>query len=153
VTEHGFTIRREFDAPRKRIWQEWTEPERFADWFGGPEAEIPLETVTMDVRPGGRWGATMFFGPERRRIEWKGEYLEVIPPDRLVLTFSNRADEVYERVTVILNDLGAGRTEMLFEQRGHLRPDEYDATKDGWEVFFDRMAARLNNPAADTKNL
>jgi hypothetical protein len=42
---------------------------------------------------------------------------------------------------------------MLFEQRGHLRPEEYDATKDGWEVFFDRMAARLNNPSADTKSL
>lgn len=88
-----------------------------------------------------------------RTPQWKGEYLEVVAPDRLVLTFSNRADEVYERVTVILNDLGAGRTEMLFEQRGHLRPDEYDATKAGWDVFFDRMAARLNNPAADTKNL
>jgi uncharacterized protein YndB with AHSA1/START domain len=34
----GITITRVFDAPRERVWQEWTEPERFADWFGGPEA-------------------------------------------------------------------------------------------------------------------
>lgn len=142
MTDYGFTIRRVFDAPRERIWQEWTEPERFADWFGGPEAEVPLATVDMDVQPGGRWRATMFFGPERREISWKGEYLEVIPPERLVLTFSDRPDEVYERVTVVLNDLGA-RTEMLFEQRGHLQPDDYDRTQEGWEVFFDTMAARL----------
>jgi uncharacterized protein YndB with AHSA1/START domain len=36
------------------VWDEWTEPERFADWFGGPQSEVPLSTVSMDVRPGGR---------------------------------------------------------------------------------------------------
>jgi uncharacterized protein YndB with AHSA1/START domain len=153
VTEYGFTIRRVFDAPRERVWQEWTEPDRFADWFGGPEAEIPLETIAMDVRPGGRWRATMFFGANRRVIQWKGEYLEVSAPHRLVLTFSDRSDEVYEQVTVVLNDLGDGRTDMLFEQRGHLRPEEYDATKNGWLVFFDQLETRLEQPAFDTKNL
>jgi uncharacterized protein YndB with AHSA1/START domain len=146
VAEHGITMRRVFDAPRERVWQEWTEPERFADWFGGAEAEIPLETVTMDVRPGGSWRATMFFGPDRHVIRWKGEYLEVVAPERLVLTFSDRADGVHELVTVVLNDLGSGRTELLFEQRGHMRPEEYDHARDGWAGFFDRMEARLRPP-------
>lgn len=141
MTEYGITIRRVFDAPRERVWREWTEPERFADWFGGPEAAIPLETVSMDVRPGGSWRATMFAA--RGVIEWKGDYLEVAAPERLVLTFSDGPDELYELVTVILNDLGAGRTEMLFEQRGHMRPEEYDHAKEGWAMFFDRMTARL----------
>jgi uncharacterized protein YndB with AHSA1/START domain len=153
VTEHGFTIRRVFDAARERVWQEWTEPERFADWFGGHEAEIPLETVTMDVRPGGAWRATMFFGPDRRVIRWKGEYIEVVAPQRLVLMFSDRTDEIYELVTVVLNDLGSGRTEMLFEQRGHRRPEEYDRTKDGWAGFFDRMEVRLRASVPDTKSV
>ncbi len=143
MAENGITISRVFDSPRERVWQEWTEAERFADWFGGPDAEVPLETVTMDVRPGGTWRATMFAGPDRRIIEWKGEYLEVVAPERLVLTFSDTPDELYERVTVVLNDLGSGRTEMLFEQRGHMRPEEYDRANDGWAVFFDRMEARL----------
>jgi uncharacterized protein YndB with AHSA1/START domain len=150
VTEYGFTIRRVFDAPREHVWREWTEPERFADWFGGPEAQMPLETVTMDVRTGGTWRATMFYGRERRLIQWKGEYLEVAPPERLVLTFSNRPDEVYERVTIVLNDLGDGRTEMLFEQRGHLPPEEYESTKTGWTVFFDQMETRLATQASAT---
>jgi uncharacterized protein YndB with AHSA1/START domain len=135
-------MRRVFDAPRERVWQEWTEPERFADWFGGPEAEIPLETVSMDVRPGGGWRATML-AAERGTIEWTGEYLEVVAPERLVLTFSDGPDETYEVVTVVLNDLGSGRTEMLFEQRGHMRPEAYDHAKGGWTVFFDRLEARL----------
>ena len=146
MTEYGITIRRVFDAPRERVWREWTEPERFADWFGGPEAAIPLETVSMDVRPGGAWRATMFAA--RGVIHWKGEYLEVAAPKRLVLTFSDGPAERYEVVTVILNDLGAGRTEMLFEQSGYLRPEEYDHAKDGWTVFFDRIEARLRRSSS-----
>ncbi len=33
ATEKGITITRVFDAPRERVWKEWTEPEGFADWF------------------------------------------------------------------------------------------------------------------------
>ena len=153
MAEYGITIKRVFDAPRERVWQEWTEPERFAAWFGGPEAEIPLETVTMDVRAGGAWRATMFFGPDRRVIRWQGEYLEVVAPERLVLTFSNRPGEDYELVTVVLDDLGSGRTEMLFEQRGQMRPDEYERTKRGWTAFFDRMEARLRAHVSDNKSV
>jgi uncharacterized protein YndB with AHSA1/START domain len=79
-----------------------------------------------------------------REINWKGEYLHVEEPERLVFTVSDRPDdERYELVTVVLVDLGDGRTEMHFEQRGHLRPEQYRATRKGWSGFFDRIAERL----------
>jgi uncharacterized protein YndB with AHSA1/START domain len=143
VTEYGFAVTRVFDAPRERVWKEWTEPERFADWFGGPESDVPLSTVSMDVSPGGALRLTMFFGPDRREISWKGEYREVAEPERLVFTISDRSDERYELVTVVLIDLGDGRTEMHFQQRGHMRPEQYERTKQGWGSFFDHMAERL----------
>ena len=74
----GMEITRVFDAPRERVWREWTEPEAFADWFGGDHAEVPVSTVSMDVREGGAWRATMFAGPTRREISWIGEYHEVV---------------------------------------------------------------------------
>jgi uncharacterized protein YndB with AHSA1/START domain len=141
---YGITMRRVFDAPRERVWREWTEPEPFADWFGGPESEVPLSTVSMDVRPGGRWRATMYAGPERHEIRWKGEYREVAPPERLVFTVSDQPDdERYELVTVVLQDRGDGTTEMHFEQRGLMQPDEYERAERGWSTFFDRIAERL----------
>ena len=141
---HGITITRVFDAPRERVWREWTEPEGFADWFGGPQSEVPVASVSMDVRPGGALRGTRFAGPERREIQWKGEYQEVTEPERLVFTLTDEpGGELYELVTVILNDLGDGRTEMHFQQHGYLEPDEYDRTKDGWSTFFDRIASRL----------
>jgi uncharacterized protein YndB with AHSA1/START domain len=139
----GITMNRFFDAPRERVWREWVEPARFADWFGGTEAEIPPSTVSMDVRPGGAWRATMYAGPERREIHWKGEYREVVEPERLVFTVSDQPGDAYELVIVVLRDLGRGRTEMLFEQRGGMSAAEYERAGQGWSRFFDRIAERL----------
>jgi uncharacterized protein YndB with AHSA1/START domain len=144
MAEYGITIKRVFEAPRERVWREWTEPARFADWFGGPESEVPLSSVSMDVSPGGAWRATMFFGPDRREIQWKGEFREVAEPERLIFTVTDRPDDdAYELVTVVLNDLGDGRTEMLFRQDGHMTPEQYERAGQGWSGFFDRIAERL----------
>src|SRR4029078_11686801 len=92
----------------------------------------------------GTWRATMFCGTGRREIRWTGEYHEVAAPERLVFTISDRPGEPrYELVTVVLTDVGDGRTEMHFEQRGHMRPDEYDRAKQGWGTFFARIDERL----------
>jgi uncharacterized protein YndB with AHSA1/START domain len=147
VTE-GITIRRVFDAPREQVWKEWTEPERFADWFGGAEADVPTSTVSMDVREGGAWRATMFAGPNRREIQWKGEYREVLEPERLALTLTDEPDDPDpDLVTVTLTDLGDGRTEMLFTQTGRMTAAQYERAAQGWGGFFDRIAARLGTEA------
>jgi uncharacterized protein YndB with AHSA1/START domain len=144
MAENGFQVTRVFEAPRERVWREWTEPEAFADWFGGTEAEVPVESVSMDVRPGGAWRATMYAGPQRREILWSGEFREVDEPARLSFTICDRPQQDrYELVTVELVDLGDGRTEMRFEQRGHMQPEQYERTKHGWGKFFDRIAERL----------
>ena len=144
MTEPGIRVTRVFEAPRERVWSEWTRPDAFADWFGGQESEVPLDSVSMDVRPGGTWRATMFSGPGRREIRWSGEYREVAEPERLVFTLCDRPEEdAYELVTVVLSDLGDGRTEMRFSQRGGPPPDQWRRAKEGWSSFFDRIQARL----------
>jgi uncharacterized protein YndB with AHSA1/START domain len=145
MDEPGLEINRVFDAPREEVWREWTEPDRFADWYGGPEADNPLESVSMDVRPGGDWHLTMYFGPERREIRWHGTYREVVEPERLVFTITDRPeDDPDELVTVALTDLGDGRTEMLMTQTGGgLSPEGYERAKQGWGKFFDALQHRL----------
>jgi uncharacterized protein YndB with AHSA1/START domain len=144
AAEAGIILTRVFDAPRERVWKEWTEPERFADWFGGPESEVPISTVSMDVTEGGAWQATMFAGPNRREIQWKGTFREVIEPERLVFTISDQpGDQEWELVIVVLTDLGDGRTEMLFQQHGRMSAKQYRRAKEGWGTFFDRMAEHL----------
>jgi uncharacterized protein YndB with AHSA1/START domain len=139
----GVTLTRVFDAPRERVWKEWTEPDRFADWFGGPQVEVPLSTVEMEVRPGGRWRATMVIRSLRWESHFRGEYIEVDEPSRLVFTVTDQPEEIYDMVTVELVDLGDGRTEMRFEQRGGMTPEQYERAGKGWGTFFDRIAERL----------
>jgi uncharacterized protein YndB with AHSA1/START domain len=87
----------------------------------------------------------MFTGEQRRESNWEGEYHEVDPPKRLVLTVTDQpGGGEYEVVTVVLTELGDARTEMHFEQRGgHLSPEEYERAGQGWSGFFDAIAARL----------
>ena len=138
----GIAITRVLNAPREAVWREWTTPEAFADWYGGTAAEVPVETVEMDVRPGGSWRATMYAGGGT--IEWRGEYLEVVEPERLVFTVTDQPGDVFDQCVVELSDLEDGRTEMRFTQTGgHMSPEGYQRAKEGWGGFWDRMVERL----------
>jgi uncharacterized protein YndB with AHSA1/START domain len=141
--EPDITINRTFDAPRERLWREWTEPEAFADWYGGTHGEVPVESVSMDVRPGGSWRLTMHAAG--REIQWEGEYVEVEEPERLAFTVTDTpGNPERDLCTVVLTELDGDRTEMVFTQSGgHMPPEGYERAKQGWGTFFDRMDERL----------
>jgi uncharacterized protein YndB with AHSA1/START domain len=89
----------------------------------------------------------MFASPGRREIQWRGEYREVVEPERLTLNFSDQPGyERYELVTVVLTDLGDGRTEMHFEQRGYMSPEQYDRAREGWGSFSIRLSSVWPRP-------
>jgi uncharacterized protein YndB with AHSA1/START domain len=139
----GIWITRIFDAPRELVYRAWIEPAQFAGWFGGSQTEVPLDSVEMDVRPGGKWKATMLTGPEGA-IHWHGTFTEVSEPERLALTLSDRPGDEFEPVAVEFTDLGDGRTEMRFHQAGgHMDAAGYERAGAGWNAFFDAMAEDL----------
>jgi uncharacterized protein YndB with AHSA1/START domain len=131
-----------FDAPRETVWREWTEPDRFARWFGTPPFTTPEDRVSMDVRVAGHWGATMV-SPEGQEMPFAGVYREVEPPERLVMTFEDPSvSSDVEVATVEFRDVG-GATEMTFRQDGHLPEEQYPLLRDGYSAFFDRLEAGL----------
>jgi uncharacterized protein YndB with AHSA1/START domain len=136
----GISITRTFDAPRELVFAAWTDPAQFAAWFGGSEATVPVETTVLDVRPGGEWSLKMLAGPAGE-LHFFGEYVEISPPARLVLTLSDgEHDDKRELITVTFTDK-AGKTEMAFTQSGgNLTAEQYQATRDGWLAFFDALA-------------
>src|SRR5450631_1714147 len=79
-------ITRVFDAPRKLVWQAWTDPKMMAQWFGprGFTSSVP----ELDVQVGGALRIVMH-GPDGNDYPMKGVFIEVAPPERLV--FSNIA--------------------------------------------------------------
>jgi uncharacterized protein YndB with AHSA1/START domain len=143
----GILIVRVFDAPRELVFKAWTEAERFAKWFGEHGSSIPLDKVSMDPRPGGAWHATMIYGPDEVELPFAGTFLEVVEPERVSMSLVDPSDpdhEAFEVLTADFRDLGDGRTEMTFTQRGgNLPADEYSRAMRGSLIFFDRMAEHL----------
>ncbi|MFE6019901.1 SRPBCC domain-containing protein [Streptomyces sp. NPDC056441] len=140
----GIDITRVLDAPREPVFEAWTTPEHFAAWYGG-DAEVPLERVSMDVRPGG--ASSLVIVVPGTEMPFHGVYREVLAPERLVFTLKDAtapADVEGETVTVTFTDRGDKTTEMVFKQRGgNLTAEQYAAAEDGWEAFFDALVARL----------
>jgi uncharacterized protein YndB with AHSA1/START domain len=145
ATGREVTITRVFDAPRELVWRAWTEPEHFAEWFGTPPFTTPVSTISMDVRPGGAWRATMVSEADGTELPFHGVYREVVEPERLVLTFEDPNDPSnpnVEVLTVTFTDLG-GKTEVVCHQAGHMPEEEYENLVEGYSGFFDRLAEHL----------
>ena len=138
----GIVIVRIFDAPRELVFKAWTEAERFATWFG----EHGSDKVSMDARPGGAWSATMIHGPDKVELPFSGTFLEVVEPERVVMTLGDPEGADAEILTVVLADLGGHRTEMTVTQRGrNLQADDNSRALRGYLIFFDRIAEHLSD--------
>ena len=106
------TYERIFRAPREAVWRANTDPELIPRWWG------PRGTTTrvaeMDVRPGGTW-RFISTKPDREDVEFYGEYLEVVEPERIKWTFMFDVEGLGPQggpETLTLEDLGDGRTQM-----------------------------------------
>ena len=133
------------DAPRQRVWDAWTKPDRLCRWFGVPPVAATRETTSIDLRVGGAWHADMINEKDGSRLPFGGTYLEVHPPLKLVFTMVDSANPTsdVETITVTFKDR-TGATEMTLLQAGHLPPDQYgEPLRSGYSAFFARMEQML----------
>ena len=135
----SFTVTRTFSAPRELVFEAWTKPEYFAVWFGTDAVDVPLDTVSLDVRVGGAWKATMHL-PDGHQINWVGEYTEVDPPERLAFTMTDEPESPAGEPIVVVFAAVDGGTEMtLTQQSAGFDQEQIDATIAGYNGFFDSM--------------
>ena len=150
---NGRTIKiiREFNVPREKVWQSWTDPDKYMCWSGPKDYSAPYAKI--DLRVGGKILSSMR-GPDGKDIWSVGTYKEIIDQNRLVITDSF-ADEhgnivpashygiesafpLELEVDVKFKDLG-GKTRMILEHRGI--PQAYiEPTTEGWNQSFDKLA-------------
>jgi uncharacterized protein YndB with AHSA1/START domain len=82
-TDVEIVMSRTFDAPRELVFEAHSSCEHLSNWWGPRDSKV-LE-CEVDFRVGGSWkvvldhagGATTFHG----------EYLEIVPPERISWTF------------------------------------------------------------------
>ncbi|MDR6817234.1 uncharacterized protein YndB with AHSA1/START domain [Neorhizobium sp. 2083] len=84
-SERELVVTRSFNGPVRLVFDAWTKPELFKQWWAPKSSGVPLLSCEMDVRTGGGYSVT--FGHDAdSSMTFFGKYLEVSPPSRLVWT-------------------------------------------------------------------
>lgn len=71
-------------APRRMVFEAWTNPRHVPKWLLGPEGWT-MPVCEIDLRPGGAW-RYVWRKDSGTEMEMTGTYREVVPPERLVHT-------------------------------------------------------------------
>jgi uncharacterized protein YndB with AHSA1/START domain len=141
-------ITRVVDAPRRLVFDAWTNPKHVPQWMLGPEGWT-MPVCEIDLRPSGEWHFVWRKG-DGAEMEMRGTYREVVPPERLVSTES-WGPQWPETLNTVTFTEAAGQTTITVTVR---YPSEAarDAAlktgmKDGMDAGFVRFEALLKRLA------
>jgi len=101
-SDRELVVTRAFNGPARMVFEAWTRPELFKQWWAPKSMGMFLRACEMDVRTGGRY--RMVFGHDASNShEFFGRYVEVTPPSRLVWT-NDEAGEAGPVTTVTFEE-------------------------------------------------
>ena len=98
-SEHEMLITRTFDAPPRLVFEAWTTPELFRQWWVPKACGAVILSCDQDVRVGGRYRLEMSHPQAPTPLAFFGRYLEVVPNARLVWTNEESEDGAVTTVT------------------------------------------------------
>ena len=108
-SERELVATRTFDAPARLVFDAWTKPELFKQWWVPKSMDMTLHAVDMDARTGGSYRLNFGEG-----MDFFGTYLEVTPPSRIVWT--NDEGEEGSSVTTVTFEEKDGRTLVVMSE-------------------------------------
>lgn len=108
-SEREIVVTRVINGPARLVFQAWTTPDLFKQWWGPKSMGMTLHACEMDVRVGG--GYRLNFG---EGMEFFGKYIEVVPNSRLVWTNEESGD--LGPVTTLTFEEKEGRTLLVLHE-------------------------------------
>lgn len=84
-SDREIVVTRVFNAPRRLVFEAWTQPEHVKRWFGGCRS-MTMTVCEIDLRVGGTWRYVLHDSSSGTNHGFSGEYCEIVPPERLVST-------------------------------------------------------------------
>lgn len=109
TSDREIVVTRTFDAPARLVFEAWSNPELFRQWWVPRSMGMTLHECEMDVRTGGTYRLNFGEG-----MDFFGRYLEVVPASRLVWTNDEGDDSSVTTVTFEEQD---GRTLLVMTER------------------------------------
>lgn len=132
-------VRRTIRAPRKRVFDAWTQVEELKRWHA-PGA-LTVSFAEIDLRVGGRYRIHMR-QPDGTEHRVSGVYREVDPPNRVAYTWSWDGDHPVKDSVVTLDFIERGdSTEVVLRHAGFPNAKERDSHNGGWTSILDKFVA------------
>jgi uncharacterized protein YndB with AHSA1/START domain len=146
--QESIVMTRIFDAPRSRVFEAWTQAEHLGKWYA-PKG-FTITDCAADPRLGGvfrmRWRA-----PWGGTYSVRGEYREVLPPERVVIACTLDDEEGASRLEEIINvrfEESGSRTRLRLESTargsGAQAPRMLAGLQKGWTQTVDRLGVLIN---------
>ena len=148
----SLTLVRRIAARPSIVFEAMTTAEGVSAWFG-PD-DLPVIRAEMDARVGGAY-RVRFRTLDGREHEACGEFLEVVPPRRIVMSwswaFGGELDERgrISRIEIELTPIQDG-TELTFTHADLRSEGSAKSHAGGWTGAFDKLVRHLESAAATT---
>jgi len=110
--EFAVALDRVIAAPRSKVYRAWLDPEILARWMGPDDFSVVVATV--DERIGGTHYIEMLDG-DGDRLTFESVIEELVPDERIVLTFKFHPDAPETLLTVTFSDAEDGGTRLRLE--------------------------------------
>ena len=112
-SEREVVVTRTFDAPARLVFEAWSRPELFRKWWVPRSMGMTLRSCEMDVRTGGKY--RLVFGDDPvNPMAFFGEYLDVVPNERIVWTNEESGDA--GSVTTVTFEERDGKTLLVLSE-------------------------------------
>ena len=139
ISPNKLVIRRLLKHDRTQVFSALTDPAKMAKWFYG--METGQAKVTIDLRPGGNFEIEMF-NEKGEECKLHGIYLEIVPPERVIFTWTSEGSVKDTKVAIELFERDGG-TELVLTHE--LPPDMIASHRQGWTNCLIHLEALLSS--------
>jgi uncharacterized protein YndB with AHSA1/START domain len=112
-SDREVVVTRTFDAPARLVFEAWTQPELFEQWWVPRSMGMTLRSCELDVRTDGTY--RLVFGDDPANpTAFFGKYLDVVPNQRIVWT--NEESGADGSVTTVTFEEKNGKTTLVISE-------------------------------------
>jgi uncharacterized protein YndB with AHSA1/START domain len=145
---YDIEITRVLDAPPERVYQAFTDPDQFAEWYGPVGFPVHRDTVELDARVGGRQRFAMVSDVDpSMRTGFDGRFIEVV--QNVLLSSRGAWDGIPgqagswpSNLRVEFHDYN-GKTRLVLREGLH-PPGTADLGRQAWEMMLPKLESLLS---------
>ena len=112
-SDRELVVKRTFDAPAHIVFEAWSKPELFKQWWVPKSVGMSLVSCDMDIRTGGAYRLVFSHPAFDQPMAFFGTYREVTPNQRIVWTNEESDEGAVTTVTFEEND---GKTLVTYHE-------------------------------------